>query len=88
MPPLVLVEWLDAFSTHHWRNQSEYEDITTQGVLVRTAGYLLRRTPNVVVALSWQENDSDTEDRFNETMSIPKGMVRRIVPLRIVTKAR
>lgn len=73
-PPLVLVEWQDAW----FEGERESLDDAPEDYLVRTVGFLVRTGGRV---LSIAQELLPEGDGFRAVTHIPAGMVERIVPL-------
>lgn len=83
-PPMVLVEWLDAWSDT--KTVEPDNDYFTAAWPSFTAGYLQRKTAEVVVvSLTWCRDHphDDGPAGFRHTICIPRGMVRKITTLRL-----
>jgi hypothetical protein len=70
--PLVVVEWVDAYSTDPWTPVWEFDD---EEKACRSVGYLVKKgKKHLHVAGTFSESGDDAAC----TMSIPRGMVKRI----------
>lgn len=78
----VEIRWVDAANMHGWQRRDELEgdDGTAE---VRTIGYLSRYSAKVVqVVQSRHVSDAKYVMRVSETITIPRGCVRKITPIR------
>ena len=73
-PPLVRVEWDDAWSDHDETGAKDWADHTP----VVTVGYLVRSTRRVVSVAS----EVVSEGRYRCVTHIPRSIVRRVVRVR------
>ena len=78
-PPLVLVEWQDAW----FEGERESIEDAPEDYLVRTVGFLVRTGGRV---LSVAQELLPEGDGFRAVTHIPAGMVERIVPLDVVAE--
>lgn len=68
---LVEVVWNDAATTHGWESDSE---IDTENDPMITVGFLIRKTPEMLIVAS--SIDKDTGTMSNGRIKIPIGMVQ------------
>ena len=73
--PIVEVSWYDAHSTSGWDTIAEYQATGDTVLIVRTVGFLLRRTATALVILQTITTDA-TEGA--DAITIPRCMVHRI----------
>lgn len=78
-PPLVIVEWVDAEGSGDWINGDEelQEFLDSSSNVVRTVGWLIRRTKDYLVLASTMAQDEGK----NDTNRIPSGMVKKVINL-------
>lgn len=81
--PLVEVQWEDAYRhPDGWMSSEEYvKELEVPPSTMLTAGFLVAENDRyVAVALSMGENG-----QLSDVMQIPRGMVREIIPLVVMT---
>lgn len=69
---LVEVDWIDSCVRGRWDSQENYA--TESGARCRTAGYLLKKTPKVVIIMQSQGLGGSVAD----SMTIPMSCVTKI----------
>jgi hypothetical protein len=75
--PMVLVQWEDA-----WQSSGGFSDPTYKPWLRQSVGFLVNDSDaGIVLAFNVNETHSEDSDRLDTPLSIPRGMVRRIVVL-------
>lgn len=80
-PPLLLIEWEDAFNgNHEWTWRDEVPKAVAP-LIVHTVGFLVQRdNERVTLAMSWEH--SRDHPKICDLFTIPAGMVRRETTLR------
>ena len=74
-PKLYRVEWIDAFSAGGWKNLEDLKD--PEPMKIQTVGYLIHEGKRYD---TYAQNLS-SGNRYSDTMSIPKGWIKRRTPL-------
>ncbi len=73
---LVLVEWEDSFFTHGWRSKGEFDNLGVAPCVC--VGVLVSQTnKSITLVLSLGE------ENYADSMTIPKGCVKRIRYLKV-----
>jgi len=65
-PPIVLIEWLDAYASAGWEDDSKAEPAPC-----KTIGFLIDETDTYVLLAATLGHSTETNARF----AIPKGMI-------------
>ena len=75
----VEVEWLDSVMLRFgWQEPAEYQDEFSRPYLIRSVGYIVKRTKReLVLVMSWSENG-----QVGDGLAIPRACVRKITRLR------
>jgi len=75
-PPVILVEWDDAWSDrHHVLAGGEHYH---QEYPMRAVGFLHHEGDRIVVCRAWSPGHDDEESYFSDCISIPRSLVQRV----------
>jgi len=78
-PPLVEVTWLDAWSAD---DPGEAPERWPERCVVRTVGYLVRRSPRVLFLAAELVEHPTSGARWRAVTAIPRQLVREVARLR------
>lgn len=73
---IVVVEWVDAHTSHGWEGDG---DASAEGAIVYTVGFLVRSSRGAITVAS----TSDKQGTNNARITIPRGMIKSINRLRV-----
>lgn len=88
-PPLVLLEWEDAFNGNHsWSDMDELPK-EFRPVIIETVGFEIHRNAKrTTLAMTFQSEDGERISRSLDLMTIPAGCIRKRKVLRPADKKR
>ena len=76
---MVLVEWNDSFFTHGWRGKDEFRDLGIAPCV--SVGVVVSEDDNKITLVL-----SMGEENYADSMTIPKGCIKRIRRLKVNNK--
>ncbi len=80
-PPLVYVEWDDAWSDSQMvMADSDYYE---EPCPMFSVGFLKSEGEQVVICATWGPAAAGHGEHFDRCLSLPRGIIRRITPLRM-----
>lgn len=80
-PPIVLVDWEDAYSRQNWIDDTDIDANFLDGAYQCTMiGYLIRDHEDYIVVAARASGDHST---YGLLQRIPRGMVRKVTRLKI-----
>ena len=73
-PRLVMVTWIDAYTRGDWRKAGQSVD----EAVCRSVGWITAESETCIEVAGTTADDDDGETHTNNTVTIPRGMIKRI----------